>query len=94
VEIAGMTTAKQIEQALEAVQGQLTEMATAAYSNMQRRQVETAAEIVTIARAAVREALAPALKGSPAFERWSRPGVFDAAARAAEAVAALVTPPG
>ena len=69
-------------------------MATAAYSNMQRRQVETAAEIVAIARNAVREVLAPALKGSPAFERWSRPGAFDPAARAAETVAALVAPPG
>ena len=88
-----MTTAKQVEQALEAVQGQLAEMGSAAYSNMQRRQVETAAEIVAIARAAVRDALAPALRGSPAFERWSRPGPFDPAARAAETVAAIVTPP-
>ncbi len=88
-----MTTAKQIEQALEAVQGQLAEMGTTAYSNMQRRQVETAAEIVAITRTAVREVLAPTLRGSPAFERWSRPGAFDPAARAAEAVAAVVTPP-
>ena len=49
--------------------------------------------IVAITRTAVREVLAPTLRGSPAFERWSRPGAFDPAARAAEAVAAVVTPP-
>ncbi len=85
-----MTTPKQIEQALAAVQIQLHDMAGAAYSNMERRKAETAAEIVTIAQSAVREALAPALRGTPAFETWSRPGNFDPTAQAAATVAAAL----
>ena len=39
-------------------------MAGAAYSSMERRKADTAAEIVAIAETPVRAALAPALRGA------------------------------
>ena len=65
-------------------------MAGAAYSSMERRKADTAAEIVAIAETAVRAALAPALRGTSVFEKWSRPGNFDPAAQAAATVTAAL----